>query len=382
MEPRAAFRGGLEKGITIGEFPLYSYILSVPCKVTGEWSYTLPKIFTYFCYLVGLLLWTRLLFPDSKEKRRFFALLSLSLSAIMTYIMIPIPDTFVFLLYACGATVLRKSQNESKQKNFLGGVVGLALLTLGFLIRPYFVFIVPYLYWITKDRRYIYSILPCIPAYYWWYKVVAGTTEIFYYYTGMPKFSAMVQDFLPALSKGWYLVWRDQLALFGVVFVSKAWNSNKVIASYALAVLIGLFFLRGDHLNGHQYYIIALTLIGLHLMTEGAFLVSEKTRSLLVAGMFVVLIATDQHLWHAPTVDYKKIRTDVAKSTTFKDRICTEGLGVTEGLYFALRTGWSDQWQHFAGKTFPEPHIINETVPYECPPGRLVIRKQDYLKEN
>ncbi|WP_413578489.1 hypothetical protein ACLVWU_08120 [Bdellovibrio sp. HCB290] len=379
LEPRIAFRGALPKGVVRGEFPLFSYIVSLPCKATGVWSYVFPKILAYSCFLIALLFWVRMLFPDNKEKQKIFATLSVAISAIVTYMLIPIPDAMVFLFFSGSAALFRVKSERSWLKVLLN-LMGFTLISVGFAMRPYFIFLIPYLFLITKDRRFIYSLLPSAGIYFWWYKTMVPTSDILnYYYTGMPTLEHMFSDFLPSLASGVFPFLRDQFEIFGLIFLFYGIRKNKIVAIYGLVVLLVMYFLRGSHLSAHQYYIVSATLIGLHLMTEGAIQISKSKRALILTLMILVLIASDQHHWHKPNVNFEAVRRDAEQNSRFENRICMKNFGLSAGFYYALRTGWADSWSGFIVDTFPRIEMADSSVEYKCPKGAYIMDQNNYL---
>lgn len=378
LEPRISFRGPLEKGIAIGEFPLFSYLVSMPCKVTGQWYEFIPKIFVYLLFLFGLIIWGQVFFKNEKEKRNLFYLLSLSVAAVWTYLLIPIPDALVYFLFSVAAYLLKRDSSTRLTSLFLT-LLSIVCFTLGFIIRPYFVFLLPFLYWRSRDIRYVLSLVPMVIAYIWWYKIVSQSNDLlFYYYTGMPSFSHMWDHWFPSLQTAWYFLLRDQLSFFGIVFVVLAFSKHKIESLYLALVFMLMYFLRGDHLNGHQYYFTGLSIIILFLASEGAAQVASIVkRNLLIVGMLISMIISEQHHWHKPPFDAYKIRNYVAENTKSSERICTRNLGLSLGFYYSLRTGWADIWQNKEIDTFPRPRFASDFV-YECPPEAFVVDGYDF----
>lgn len=376
MEPRISFRGGAEKGISIGEFPIFSYLMSFYCKFTGGWSDAFPKVLVYLCFALAIFLWIRVLF-EAKESRKFYVLLSLSLSAIVTQILIPIPDAFVFLLYAIAASLLSLKSHRSWVEQGCS-FIAIGLLVLGFITRPYIVFLIPYLYWITKRKAYLFSLVPCLVGYYFWYKQVVPFGELTgYYYTGMPSVAQMIEKFPRAMLDGVYFIARDQFGFFGIILFLYGLQRNILLGLYVGGVLVGCYFLRGEHMGGHAYYFIGCTLIIVHLMTLGFSRIVRWQGFLILNLMILVLIVSDQHHWHKPDIDVQKIRTYVDGRTSLKDRICTRGFGISQGFYYALRSGWSDAWLAHADNV----NILNPWPDYRCPPGVLVLDRNDFRLE-
>lgn len=374
FEPRVAFRGDSPKGISIGELPLFSYVVSLPCQLTGTWSDITPKFLTYLFFAFGLLLWVFTIFSDPL-KRKSYAFIALSLSSIITYTLIPIPDAFVFFLFALAAFTVDRLKNTIPVVSFAAAGVALVLMVTGFLIRPYFIFLLPYLFYLKRHPVYGVAILACFPSYYWWFKTILPTGELTgYYYTGMPSIGIMIKEFPGALLEGVYALSRDQFGFTGLIFFVLGSKKNYLISLYSLLSIVIFIFLRGDHINSHQYYLIAISLILIHIMTEGMVQLPWRKASWILSGMLISLIISDQHHWHPVNVDIPKLQQYVNTHSREDERICMLNFGLTEGFYYAKRTGWALGWPHFAQTN----SIHNPWPHYTCPPQTLLINRDDF----
>lgn len=374
MEPRLAFREDLAKGIAYGEFPIFSWIASSYCKLTTSWSEVFPKLLVFLFFGVGLALFIKSL---SKEKfsAKSFLLISFSLSSIINNLPVPMPDAFVFFLFAISFYL---SANKAARVNYLTDAVILGLITLGFVTRPYFVFFLPYLFWITKDRVFLLSLIPCSIAYYLWFKLIVPTGEITdYYATVLRPLPTMIKDLAKAPAENIYIILRDQFSIFGVILFINGFKYARIISLYGLCVVLVVYFiLGGSSLSIHSYYILAASFIFIHVMAIGFEKLSPNKAYLLLNFMMLSMIATNQHHWQPSKVDQLAVRKYSEKNTKTFDRICTAHLGVSTGLYMALRTGWTDMPIPILSTT-EEKAYRQQT----CPDGVFEIDGRDFFRK-
>lgn len=374
LEPRVSFRGNAEKGIAIGEFPIFSYLISLPCQVTGQWSDIFPKVLSQISLLLSLILWSFIFFGRDLKKLLTFVSLGYSIPMVVTFLSIPIPDSFALLMYTTGAYLIEKNRDRF----YLSRTLGVALLSLGVLTRPYLVFLTPFLYFFSKKRVYVYSLVPCAVAYVYWYKFVVPTGELLnYYYVGMPPLKEMLSSFFPTLLKGIFPIIRDQFSIVGVVLIWFSYKNYRQQLAYAISIVLACLFLRGEHILPHQYYLMAATIIFLFLMTTSLEKLSKTKSFYIQLSMLLLMISSEQHHWRKPAVDHVRLKNFVDANTSSDARICTEDLSLSIGMYLAKRTGWSQEWATF--KPFAQQVVENPWIPYECPPGALVIKKEDFL---
>lgn len=366
LEPRVGFRGSLEKGIAIGEFPIYSFLLGQMAKVIG-WHEATAKILVYLFLLFGAWFWACFFYQD---RRQIFIYLFFCFAIPITFafILIPIPDAMAVLLTGAGAYLHRRQSRPSSNLfcSNLQAAIGSILFAIGIIVRPYYIFLGPLMF--LNGRRYwsIWTGFLSILLYFWWYKMVAPSSEISSYYEiKLHPLSETLAEFPKAISEGLWLLFRDHLSIFGIYFFYVGAKADTRTFFVWLGSFVCIFILRGTHPCNHQYYLFGTTLMAVYLISFGySKITSTELKSWLILGMIINLIATDQHLWHDSQWDYNHIREVVAERTKVTDRICTEGFPMATGLYLARRTGWT---------TVHNGDCANEKD------SKLTIRSDDYL---
>lgn len=389
LYPKVAHRENTE-GVAIGEFPLFSAIVSWPCRLTGEWSEVSAKMITYFFWLLNLLVWSQwyrrrssskrnqsggaIIFrylnrqhhedtePDnlnlveedrnskiplnhdhssSKESLLSFLLFFTFTPLLLTYLLIPIPDTLGLILTGCAALLW---QNKSKTSWILGSL----FFALAFLVRPY---LFPLLIMIAPSLPIgFFSFGLCCLGYLFWFKYWIQHTQIWYYLTETKAITSL-------FTSGWKVPRSllDQISLqhlnyIGLIPFYKALERNRrLLVAWVFAIAF-ILLLKGDHFVNHAYYFIAAGFISVIAMLDG-FLSFKRKGKIIFSYLFVALgIFAVQHHWHKPdNKRYLEIPQLIEKQNIpFTERIAVFDTFSPQTFYFAKRVGWyfeKDQWQ-------------------------------------
>ena len=133
LKPKVAHRGATS-GIAIGEFPLYSFIMSLPCQIRGTWSEYDPKFLILLLWILNLLVWTAWakVYLKPHEPAAFSIFLGFSTFSLL-FMTIALPDNLAFFLIGLAAYLKTYSQKK------LSLIASSLLFILAFAIRPYLI---------------------------------------------------------------------------------------------------------------------------------------------------------------------------------------------------------------------------------------------------
>lgn len=362
LKPKIGPRGETA-GVAIGEFPLYSYLMSLKCKATGSWDEVTPKLVSYL--ILFLLIWSwgvyfyRRFGKDQPRDPWVWTALFLFAPISLAFLTLPIPDGFALLLYSAIAHLWLRSERWAK-------ILGVLIFPIAFTIRPYYF---PLLFLIT-DSIFLWgaSLFLAGLAYLFWFKYWVYQSDLKQYYeTELHSVSALMHEIPRALPEMIGQLFRDHWNFFGVVFFWKGFRDNKrlsIVWLISLALIIGL---RGDHFVVHKYYLLGAAVLGFYIMYRGYWKTSPRYRNALLALMAVAGIVSVQHLWlTASTKANREIREMSLATTAPTDKVAAF-LGPSPAwLYFTLRTGWVLSPETYVG-------------PKSCPAGAnfALIRNQD-----
>ncbi len=380
----------MTSGVSIGEFPLWSYLLSLPCKATGVWSETLPKYFSYLFFLFNILIWWKVFvtilsryFPREElesEFPTFFTLFFFS-SLALAHLTIPIPDGFALFLSGAAAFLSLRPNTKARNKIFAA-----LLFALAFAIRPYllplFLFLFPlsrkewFKIQIPRWREFwplALSLLLSFSFYLFWYRYWKAKSEVLYYNTSLAQPSEILQD-MPRIFDGVYEHFiRNQLHFIGVflcVFaLQKWWNSKKLLTSESKAILksvvihpwiimaarwtplwiVSLIFvivLKADHFRNHGYYLLASFVFFTFFLFCLVQILSQKWKSLFLVLYALIGITNTYFLFDRKTSgEAHELEELILKNNiSEKDRVAIylgEESNTTYHLYFIKRMGWA-----------------------------------------
>lgn len=340
FEPRIVQRG-INMGISIGELPVFSYLISLPCKATGVWSEAFPKLFNFVFLILGILVWHQaltLLLQRGVSLLLFATFYFFSTNAIVHY-QIPIPDHFALFLMGCCfyfEYLLRKNPlPTSSWKQWLHSQTKLAVLiritmqilvpclfATAFLMRPYLIpliafFILPLCLDLKAlfQTRFLASLFLSIAGYVLWYKWWAPNHTTLLYYNTILHTPLEVFAQWRGILKGIYEQFlRSYLNFIGIfllaayLFRKNLFKNERIADQLLLLALLSYLFvvlIKGDHGSRHGYYFSAFFIfltMSLTLLTD--LLVHEKFKNFIMYGFVVIGIANTQHYFHGKFQPY------------------------------------------------------------------------------
>lgn len=360
LKPRIAHRGD-GAGINIGEFPVVSWMFSLPCQLRGEWDEARPKILSMAFFLAAGLLWG--LFWRRRNGE------DLGLSWIFAWIFptyqmlhgwIPIPDSFALLCFAAaGLASLKKETREEPEAVWEAGSV--LLFMLGFSVRPY---LIPLWLLVQRSRREkVLSFIGCALIYFVWYRWwIPQWSEFPYYATGITPLSeslprageiarAFIEFFVRDLTQLVWLVpltiscWRKEMRPPGFAWIA-------LTAAGSLAMVLCL---RGPQIVHHSYYLGSFVIAMLIWMAWAWAHWTSRWRPVALIAFLLVTIGQTQHEFH---------RQGAARAQEVQALIASRGVALTDKiavyvgdqinppyLYWAERVGWSFPSSEFRGAT-------------------------------
>lgn len=365
-------------GIAIGEFPLYSWLISVPCQLTGQWSEVTPKIISFVFFIL-----ISLLFAVAANRRLKIpvwdaAILFLCSELAISFLTRTLPDGLALLLYAwAGVVWAGKPQAGALSARNL---FALTLTIVGFLIRPY---LAP-LAFVFMPRgllRYGLAAFGFSIAYQRWFIEWTQTSTFDYYYVrrmplleALSEFPKTIWPFLRQTAKdhlNFVMLPFFILGIRKIVHLPLIW-----IGSFLLVAAVS-----ASHFSAHAYYLFAPAVCALLLAAMG--LPKKPAFRKGVLTLFAVIgIANTQHYFHKPRDnDWKITKELVDANSPYKTQIVTInsiGKYVPIWLYYAKRTGWSiwDTPENRASACLlgVDPYKVTAILTKE-PDGQLNIRK-------
>lgn len=355
LKPRIAHRG-LSSGIAIGEFPLYSYILSLPCQIRGGWSEGDVKFFILLFWLLNLWIWTRWAHKYlymTKLDRASLAILLMFSSFSLLFMTISLPDNLALFLVGWAANI---SLEEKKSKTWLSTI----LFVLAFAIRPYFI---PLL--LLVHRRFwpmFWTAVMCVGVYLVWYKWWVLKSDLQYYYTSLPPLKEVLGD-LPHYGGRLLMVFlREMFHYFFVLLLFWKWKALDrrellgLLGSIALVILA-----RGEHAIVHSYYFWAAAIFIFLCLARTLATLSPKSRLWALVVYALIGLLQTQHEFHRQAEHRSnQLQQLVQESQMPPDAkvavFVGEGSCSTHYLYWMKHQGWCFYEKEFKG-------------PSSCPEG-------------
>ena len=349
LRPHVGHRQGTT-GVAIGEFPLFSELVSLKCQLTGQWDEVTPKLIVYLLLLLNLFLWWKFFVQESCG--RFpgfwvFACLMGFAPIVLLHLTIPLPDVLALFLIPAIGLFKKNSRWWVTPVRILGFLVM-------FLIRPYFgLFIFPVF---STWRQRLGALLVCGIGYLFWYKYWVYTSDLSqYFYTDLRGFSHLVHEVPNSFPR---LIWdffRDQWNFLGIIYLAALWRARQ---EYRLGIWIFVgvgsalivLGLRGEHFIIHGYYLLAAAMVSFYLMGCGYDRWRSEWREPVLALMAILGIAAVQHHWNpAKTDENVRLRGESLRLTTEGDSIAVYGPDSPSSFYLALRPGWAFPSDRFRG---------------------------------
>lgn len=372
LKPRILHRGDTP-GVAVGEFPLFSWLVSLPCQVSGEWSETWAKTVTLGIYFLAALAWTfwwrRRLREMGVEASPWVGMTIFSFMALyMGNLSIPLPDALAALLVALSgwfapslarpaaaaldflpSTATTTSDSSKEIRSFSSSWRQLAiswslsflLFGLAFLVRPYVIFLLPLVH--RGWRPFWINLGVCVVAYFVWFKWWAvQQSDVLYYNTTISGLAKTLGDFLPSLGASLEQLFIEHWNVVGIYWVVLGARRFPALGAVWLLSLLGVLLLRGSHIHNHHYYLLAASLVGFVLLWVGFSLVKPKWQFVGLVLYVLVGFVHNQHLWRGTPPERDEWRLIQAQmqsmqvppnaklSVSWEDPI---------PLYFAKRTG-------------------------------------------
>lgn len=342
MHPRIAQRE-LTDGIAIGEFPLYSWLASVPCQLTGNWSEGFPKLLSWLLFWCSSLLFSLALVRKWGRKESFFEFATLLLCAelTLTFFTRPLPDVMAFFLISLAGFIWTGARYPSLFSTRY--MAGLILATTGFLIRPYLVplafFVLPF-----GVFRWIVLGLSVNWAYNWWFIEHTQISSVGYYLiTRKPFLEAWTE--IPASI--WPLIQqtaKDHLNYILIPFFFLGFFRRFLTGGFWWFSILLLLFVSGKHFSAHPYYMTSACVLAL-CMAWSCLPKTPSFRAGLIFCFGLIGVANSQHHFHDNKDQHGIIVRDLARQKTEpQDKVVTlttMGNQIPILLYYAKRTGWS-----------------------------------------
>ncbi len=354
LKPKVAHRG-TTSGIAIGEFPLYSFLMSLPCQIRGTWSEYDPKFLILFLWVLNLLVWTAWakVYLKPHKPEAFSLFLGFSTFSLL-FMTIALPDNLAFFLIGLAAYLKTYSQKK------LSLVVSSLLFILAFAIRPY---LIPLILLVNLSWIWIsLTTLGCLMVYIFWYQFWVLQSELNYYYLSIPPLAETISHLpnyaLPLLNN----ILRDWFQYIFIFLIIWKWRSLRRLEVFGIFGSIALLILaRGEHLVIHNYYLWAAAVFAFLCLFRALMTLPRKLQitALIIYGLMG--FAQTQHEFHGQTL---------AQSTEIQNLLQTQkvpleakiaifvgqGSCSTQYLYWMKHMGWCLYVDQFKG-------------PQSCPKG-------------
>lgn len=368
-------------GVAIGEFPLYSYIVSLKCKLTGSWDEITPKLLTWLMGLFAILFWFKnfqiLLINKNGTSKSLegeigllsFAFLFIFATQVHLHWMIPIPDILAVLIFGLSFYILFHEKRSPLFYKLLLVIASALLFAIAFVIRPYFLlliflpilkfvlekppstsvqsfvigFLQEYFYWFIATGIFSFGL------YFYWYKINIYQTEIYYYNLSIVPFREVLADKLKIIEAFLIQIFRNHMNVIGVWLVWLALRKDKASRwIFAIALINAMFIItiKGSHIVNHGYYLGLTSLLVIFIMARGFGELSERRKVFFVSLYFIIFILNTQHLWNRQGLyNFHKMQALIEEQKVSADQkivsYATHQLDDTGYLYWAKRTGWA-----------------------------------------
>lgn len=342
LNPRVAQREDTS-GIAIGEFPLYSWVISIPCQISGYWSESTPKVITWLLFWLSSVFFSLSVARKWGRRESFLDLASLLLTTeiTLTFLTRALPDVMGFFLISAAGWVW--TSERAPRILSLRYFVGLALAITGFLVRPYLLMLAFFVLPFGVFRWGVLAVGLKL-GFEWWFVDHVKSSALQYYLVQRKPFleawSEIPLSVGPLLSQVFKLHLNYILLpffLFG--FLRRFLTGGFWWFSVWLVVLTS-----GKHFDTHPYYMIGAAIFGI-TMAWACLPKSKFFRRLILIASCGIGIANSQHMFHGRSDDHwKKVQELAQAKTQPQDKIVVltdMGNQIPTLLYFAKRTGWS-----------------------------------------
>jgi|GEM_PF-5166829 hypothetical protein len=342
LKPRILHREGTN-GVAVGEFPVYNYLMSIPCKVTGIWSATFLRGITFVFYVLNFfLLGIALLNAWGKVRWEWLTLFWFFTPLWFVYGPMPIPDGFTLALFLF--TWIWSEKRKATASNVLQDL----LLVLVFLIRPFFY---PMFLLVRPNlKRLILLTGLCGVGYLIWFKWwVPSVTEIEYYAISNKSLIELVRNFWSVGHAFIEQTLYHHVNYIGLLLLISAISKQCrlfICWAFAWAFILGV---KADHFVNHPYYMIAAGFFALLLMMKSDFFAnkSKKSKIIFAAVYIAICLGNVQHHYLREKDWIVDAGAKVNEQTQFSEKIAMYGGTKIVYLYAALRTGWLLPYEDF-----------------------------------
>ncbi len=362
LKPKVAHRGATS-GTAIGEFPLYSYLMSLPCQLRGSWSELDPKFLILLLWILNMMVWLAWakIYLKPHEPSAFGVLLGFSTFSLL-FMTIALPDNLGFFLIGLAAFL----HQRFPQKKI--SILTSLLFILAFAIRPYLIPLI-----LLVHRRWLWMLLTtfgCLLVYVLWYKFWVQQSELNYYYLAIPPISEIFATFPNYAVPLFKTILREWFQFVFIFLLVWKWRSLKalevfgVFGSLALVILV-----RGEHLVIHSYYLWAAAVFTFLCLFRALMTLSKKQQAVALIGYGIIGFAQTQHEFHRQAffkaqevqniLQTEKIPADAKIAVYVGDGSCS-----TQYLYWMKHFGWCFYEKDFKG-------------PDHCPKGADYYFKYD-----
>jgi hypothetical protein len=342
LRPRIMHREGTN-GVAVGEFPLYNYVMSMPCKVTGVWSVSVLRAITFLFFVLNFfLIGFTLIKAWGRVRWEWLTLFWFFTPLWFVYGPMPIPDgfTLALFLWAWNSSLTKKTK--------IAGFFQNLLLVLVFLIRPYFF---PLFWLVRRDiKRFIILTALCALGYLVWFKWwVPQVTEIDYYAISNKPMRELFENWWPVVNAFVEQTLYHHVNYIGaILFIAAIMKEKELFLCWCFAWAF-ILAVKADHFVNHPYYMISAAFFALLLMLKSDFFdkAGKKATTTFAVLYVIVCIAGVQHHYFRKADWIYQAGEKVQEQTQFSEKIAMYGGRKIVYFYAALRTGWTLPYEDF-----------------------------------
>lgn len=328
-------------GVAIGEFPLYSYITGMVCRLKGGWDEVTPKLVSLTFTLLGIFIWWKALRLNYQlASLRFSHWFALSFFSVisLSFMTIPMPESLAFFIFGISSYCWANFKDASHKNKVLGSI----LFSLGFLLRPYHI---PFLtIFRPRWKTFALTLLTCIILFVLWYKLwAASATQIFGHYgigfESLDKIFQAIPGALAILPKRLM----DHTGVVGLIAFFLAFKVDRWLHLIYVGSIGLMLILKPTHLANHAYYLSNPAFISFMILALGFNqLKMDWHRNGLVLLYVIFGIATTQHnLTSSKQRDDWQRLLAVAKEAPELAKVITYTGDGPQELYLMKRMGWT-----------------------------------------
>ncbi|MFN9065785.1 MAG: hypothetical protein ACK5V3_01040, partial [Bdellovibrionales bacterium] len=271
LYPKTLFRGDTG-GVAIGEFPIYSWMLSLPCHISRDWSDNAARLTSFILFFLGLYIWG--LFFQSRLQIKWpgwpiYLSLALFSSQTLTHYFIILPDVASFLLIGVSAFFYEKKSQSAYLDNFVYKPLSIIFFTMGFLTRPYMIpllaIIIPFDWGTFKNsmKKVAPYLVLSILGYIFWFKYWSKNSEVTYFAINF-KIIDFINQWQTIVGATFSRIFRDVLNYVGLIPLAYLMFKKKITVSDTVNITGGIILIWGATtyaVINHGYYLNAVSLI-------------------------------------------------------------------------------------------------------------------------